>query len=109
MSRFMQQFAGKIVAPKALEIQELEDFGYVCSVYGSTIEIKPIGSPAGTPHSYFIPSFIRPKTGNISRIGQLIMGKYFGKTTISCIQTMDGVTDIQTVPLDTIILYGTSK
>lgn len=108
MSKTVRQFGGKIIVPKALEIQELEASGFVCTVYGTTVEIMPIGSPVGTPSSYFIPSYITSKTRTTPRVGQSIMGKYAWKTPIVCIYPSNPPI-IKVVWLDTIILFGTSK
>ena len=100
-------FGGRIVETKALKIEILEDSEYECEVPGSTIEIETIGSPKGTPTSYFISAGTKSKTNTKTRNGQLIIGKYSGKTTITCIRPEPE--DIQTVVLDTITMYGTSK
>jgi hypothetical protein len=107
---FGKMFGGKIIYPKASEIQELEDFGYTCTIPGTTISIVPMGSPASTTATdFFIPSFVTSKSRTTPRSGQLIVGRYAGKTTITCIQQIDEVEDIQTVILDTINLFATSK
>ncbi len=101
-------FAGRIINTKALEIEALEMFGYECAVPGTTIATISIGSPAGTPLDYFIPSFVTPRTRTTPRTGQLIIGKYSGKTAITCILPGDPP-DVQTVSLDTITFFGTSR
>src|SRR3989344_8444416 len=53
-------FGGRIINMKATEIASLEAADYTCAVFGSSISIVPIGSPAGTPTSYFIPSYVVP-------------------------------------------------
>jgi hypothetical protein len=105
---FAKPFGGRILYTKAIEIQMLESTGYVCFVLGETITIKPIGSPMGTPMSYFIPFSVRSKTGNSLRMGQLILGKYGIKTLITCELTYPPWTPA-TVSLDTITLFGTSR
>lgn len=100
-------FGGRIVSDRALEIGELEDFGYICDVPGYSIEIMPIGSPVGTPTSYLIPYSTRSMTGTVPSSGKLIIGRYIGKTEVVCQHPESE--DIQTVPLDTVDLYGTTK
>ena len=82
--------------------------GYVCVVPGETFTIKPIGSPAGTPMSYFISILTKSKTGNSLSVGQLILGKYAGKTSITCTLKSYPFT-VQTVILNRVSLYGTSN
>ena len=100
-------FGGRIIYPKAIEIEELEATGFVCFVPGSTISILPIGSPAGTPVSYFIPSFVTSATRTIPTASQLILGNYLGKITLPCVLPGDPPA-ATTVSLDTIIYFGTS-
>lgn len=103
-------FGGKITSTlKALEIQELEESGFVCNVPGTTIEILPIGSSAGTPTSYFIPSYVKSSTRTTPKAGQLIMGKYSGTTSITCIWTGETLTRTRVVPLRTVNYFGTSR
>ena len=107
-------FGGRITNMPALEIASLEGSGYVCSMSGTSISIIPIGSPPGTPTSYFIPSYITPRTRTTPAIGQLILGRYSGKTVITCTLTLflgshRRSTTITTVSLDTINLFGTSR
>jgi hypothetical protein len=102
------QFGGRIIYPKAIEIQALEAAGFQCIVLGSTFSIMPIGSPIGTPVSYFIPAGIFSKTRNSVRAGQLIMGKYSFKTMIECILPAEPPV-IVTVPLDTVTIFGNSR
>ncbi len=105
---FGRLFGGRITAPKAVEIEALESAGYVCPMYGTSISIMPIGSPAGTPISYFIPSFVTSKTGTTPASHQLIMGRYSGQTTIICILESYPPLE-QEVSLETINLFGTSR
>ncbi|KKQ88029.1 MAG: hypothetical protein UT09_C0005G0011 [Parcubacteria group bacterium GW2011_GWF2_38_8] len=101
-------FGGRIINTKALEIEALEGVNFECIVVGSTISIIPIGSPAGTPASYFIPTFITSKTRTTPSVGQLILGKYSTKTPITCI--FKGIPPVTVVVnLDTITLFGTSS
>jgi len=101
-------FGGRIIYTKALRIQTLEATNYSCAVSGTSIEIKPIGSPPGTPTSYLIPSGTISKTKTTPMASQLILGKYSGKTPITC--TYKGYPpNIQIVNLDNITLFGTSK
>lgn len=99
-------FGGKIINMKAVEIQALESAGFNCVVPGQTITILPIGSPSGTPTEYFIPFSTVSKTRNSIHTGQTILGKYIGKTIITCILPKPPLT--HTVSLDTITIYGTS-
>lgn len=102
-------FGGKIVNTRAEKIEELESSGYSCSYSGSTIEITPINVKGLImPYSYAIPNAVKNKTGFPIRTGQWIIGKYSGKTTITCILEGDPPLE-ETVTLDTISLYGTSK
>lgn len=97
-------FGGKIISTKATEIETLESANYSCVVAGETIQINPIKGPS----SYIIPAGTISKTGYKTRTGQWIIGKYSGKTTITC--TFQGEPPAtETVTLDTITLYGTSK
>lgn len=99
-------FGGKVSNTKAkdLEIKETE---YNCTVPGQTIEITPL---KGTkyPTGYIIQSGVRNTTGYSKRIGQWIIGKYTGTTTINCTLKVEPFTP-STVTLSTITLYGTSK
>lgn len=96
-------FGGKITNTKALRISTLEKQGYKCTVPGETIEIKPIKSGVT---SFLIPSNVKSKTGYKTNVGQWILGKYYGVSSITCAR--DGY-DTVYVTLDTITLYGTSK
>ncbi|MFH1608915.1 MAG: hypothetical protein ABH951_02795, partial [Patescibacteria group bacterium] len=97
-------FGGKIINTKALEIKTLESSNYHCNVSGETLEVNPIKGPS----SFAISSGTQNKTGYKIRSGQWIIGKYSGKTTITCIFQGEPPST-QTVTLDTITLYGTSK
>lgn len=102
-------FGGKIANTKAERIEELESSGYTCNTSGSTIEVTPINVKGLTmPYSYAIPNSIKNKTGFPIRSGQWIIGKYSGKTTITCILEGDPPLE-EVVTLDTISIYGTSK
>ena len=101
-------FGGRIISMPALEIAEMEAAGYICPLFGTSISIVPIGSPPGTPTSYFIPSYITPRTRTTPAIRQLILGRYSGQTMITCTLPSDPPITT-TVSLDTINLYGTSR
>ncbi len=100
-------FGGKIISDKALEVGELEDFGYICDVPGYSIEVLPVGSPAGAPTSYFIPYTAKSLTRTTPYSGKFIMGRYAGLTEIVCQHPESE--DIQTVSLNTVDLYGTTR
>jgi len=107
-----KQFGGRILNTKATEINNLESQGYTCNTPGTSILIRPIGSPAGTPNNFLIPSYVTSKTKTTPTSSQLIMGKYNGKTTITCRKPCPpppGRECIATVTLDNITLFGTSK
>lgn len=100
-------FGGRIASDRALEVGELEDFGYICDVPGYSVEIMPIGSPLGTPTSYLIPYTARSMTGTVPSYGKLIMGRYTSKTEVVCQHPESE--DVQTVSLYTVDLYGTTR
>ncbi len=101
-------FGGKITNTIAAPIMELELKGYACPMFGTSISITPIGSPTGTPTDYFIPSYVTPKTRTIPTINQLILGRYNGnQEIITCVNSFSG--QIETVSLETIDLFGTSR
>jgi hypothetical protein len=107
-STFGRLFGGKIISMKATQIEELEASGYICSMFGTSISIKPIGSRAGTPTSYFIPSYVSPKTRTTPGSGKLIIGKYSGQEIITC--TLPGEPPLtETIVLNTITFFGTSR
>jgi len=102
-------FGGKIANTKAEKIDELESSGYSCNYSGTTIEVTPINVKGLTmPYSYLIPTGIKNRTGFSLRDGQWIIGKYSGKTIITCILEGDPPLE-ETVTLDIISIYGTSK
>jgi hypothetical protein len=101
-----QGFGGTIIKVKAFEVERLENASYRCAVAGKTIEVKPILSKY--PKSYMIPATTPSKSESTPSTGQWILGTYTGKTTISCVKTIYPW-DTQTVILDTIKLFGTSK
>jgi hypothetical protein len=130
---FGSVFGGTIIAKPAIEISTLESSNFNCEAGlagGTSISIIPIGSPAGTSVSYYIPAFIAPVTGlwhnhetglysyyllpgtsdlykTVSTIGQLILGMYDGKIPIACVyQGYPPV--VVTVPLSIITYFGTS-
>ena len=98
-------FGGKIIWKKALQIQVLEATGFVCIVFGKTIQILP--TVKSFPKSYFIPTIIKNKTNVPISIGQSILGLYGVKIPIVCTNAESGVT--KTVNLSTVTLFGTSK
>lgn len=102
---FSKSFGGKITSTKANEIQELEGAGFECVVMGTTISIKPIGSPTNTPTSYYIPSWVKSKTRTEPNENKLILGKYGISTPITCVR----FEEVQVVNLKTITLFGTSR
>jgi len=106
-SSFGNVFGGRIINTKAVEIAGLEAVGYICPMFGTSISIIPMGSPISTPSSYFIPSYVVSKTRTTPTIGQLILGKYSGRTMISCMFPYPPSTIA--VSLDTITLFGTSR
>lgn len=96
-------FGGKIIsAPKSIEIQTLESSGFICTVVGSTFDIKPVGNSPEGP--YLTPISI----GNSSPVvGRWILGKYnIIKTPITCTNPT-GV--VATVSAYQVTLFGTSK
>ena len=99
-------FGGRIISTQATKIAELEDAGYDCYTPGTSISIRPLGSPIGTPTDYFIPTGVESQTRTTPLAGRLILGKYSGKTDIDCVN--DDGTSATTVSLDTIVLFGTS-
>jgi hypothetical protein len=101
-------FGGKIINTKAWEIQGYESVGYVCIVPGQTFTIKPMGSPVGTPMSYFVSLLAQSRTTNSLRTGQWILGRYAGKTSITCTLPYPPYT-AQVVSLSRVSVYGTSR
>ena len=99
-------FGGKIISNKAMEVEFKEWAGFECIVLGSSITIYPIGSPPGTPTSYFIPWGVTSAFPTMP--GQFILGIYSGKSTITCILKSNPPI-IETILLDTITLYGNSS
>jgi hypothetical protein len=108
-------FGGKIInGSKAMQIDILEWYGFNCMVFGTSIEIRPIGSPAITPTSYLIPWGTISDTKTTPATGQLILGIYNGKTNVTCIKPgkpgdSENPSIIRTVTLDTIKIFGTSQ
>ncbi len=102
-SAYGQIFGGKIINTKATKIQKLESSGYICVINGTSITIGPIKGPA----TYLIPFTTISKTKTIPSVGKWIMGKYSGKTIITCTKPGDPPL-ADTVILDTITLFGTS-
>lgn len=106
-SLFAKDFGGKITdSQKASKIKELENSNYSCAVAGKSIEINP--QKKTFPTSYYIPPSVTSKTKNQLMNNQQIIGKYSGKTTITCIFNGEPPTT-QIVTLDTMKIYGNSK
>ena len=104
-----KNFGGRIITTKALPIIALEAAGYSCVTFGSSVSVLPIGSPSGTPTNYFIPFYVLSKTRTTLAPHQWILGKYSGtQTTITCIYK-GTPTHTQTINLDTVTLFGTSR
>ncbi len=97
-------FGGKIIHTKATEIQSLEASGWTCVVPGTSIAIKPIKGPV----DYFIPLSTTSETKKKPATRKLIMGKYSGKTTITCTRICPPAFCTTTVTLDTVTYFGTS-
>ncbi len=104
-SSFGNPFGGTVTNTKATEIQNLEDENYSCIVAGSTIEINPI--VGSYPKSYYIPAGVSDKGDGSASSGDWILGLYGSQTPIICIYKGYPI-QIQTVNLDTIMLFGTS-
>ncbi len=104
---FQKQFSGVIIKMKALEIEALENANFACEVPGESIEIRPKGKKGYQPTSYIIPSGTISKTKHAPAVNQQIVGKYSGKTSVTCIY--QGFPPVEeTVTLDTIKMYGNS-
>ncbi|HEY4477956.1 MAG TPA: hypothetical protein VJB09_01635 [Candidatus Paceibacterota bacterium] len=102
-----RQFSGVITKLKALEIEALENANFACAVPGTSIEVRPKGKKGYQPTSYIIPSGTISKTKHSPAINQQIVGKYSGKTTVTCVY--QGFPPVEeTVQLDTIKMYGNS-
>jgi len=110
-SSFGSVFGGRIIDTKAVAVRTLENIGYICGMeyFGTSLEILPLGSPPGTPTSYYIYNYTHSKTRTIPMSGKLIMGKYFGKMTQICRKPCPPGECLQTVTLDVITLFGTSR
>jgi len=104
---FSSVFGGKVQADKATRISELEKEGYTCIVPGQTFQLSPLAGKFGMPVAYFISAATISRTKNALNSGQKIIGRYEGKTTITCERIEPP--DIQKVDLDTIGLWGNSK
>ena len=98
-------FGGRIINTTATEIQTLQSSGWECIVPGTSITIRPIKSPA----TYIIPAGVISKTKTTPRSGQWILGKYSGKTTVTCTRACPPAICTTTATLNTITLFGTSK
>lgn len=110
-SIFGKSFGGYVVGLKAPEIKTLENEGYVCAENGTSLSVLPLSSKGNLtpaePVGYFLPKYLTSKTDTMPEEGNLIMGKYSGKTLISCV--LEYPPDTQTVELDTVYLFGISK
>lgn len=100
-----KDFGGRIIKTTATRIQTLQNSGWSCIVPGTSIDIKPIKGPS----SYMIPLTTKSKTNTTPASGQQIIGKYSGKTVITCTRSCPPAVCETTVSLDTITLFGTSK
>jgi len=103
-------FGGRIIFKPAVEIATLEATNYNCQAGlagGTSISIMPLGSPAGTPVSYYIPPFVSPVTETIPVVGQLILGLHSGVFGITCVYRGYPPV-IVVVPLSIITYFGTS-
>jgi len=107
--RALSQFAGEIISIPAFEIMEVEAMGFQCAKHGTSFSIRPIGSPSGTPVSYFIPSFVSSSTNIIPSLNQKIMGIYFGMATVPCILPATPTPIITVVYLNNVSYFGNSK
>ena len=107
MSMMQKNFGGEITKMKARDVETLEEAGYECVVAGDTIEINP--QKKTFPSSYFISYSAQQKKTNKLQTGQKIIGKYYGKTTITCTKECPPAICIETVLLDTVKVYGNSK
>ena len=101
-------FGGRIILKPEVKIFSLESAGFNCQMLGGTsISIIPIGSPVGTPSSYYIPAAVSSVTRTITTPGQLILGIYAGKIPIQCVYP-SAPPVVVTVPLSIINYFGTS-
>jgi hypothetical protein len=107
LSLLSKNFGGTITDTKAKDIKNLEDQGYTCNVIGSTIEIKPQNEKM--PSSYMIPATVKSSTKNKTSTDQKIIGKYNGKTTITCEKECPPTVCTSIVVLDKVKMYGNSK
>ncbi len=102
-------FGGRVIETTAIPIEALKDAGYTCPMFGTSISILPLGSQTSTPINYFIPSYITSKTRTTPKMGGLILGKYEGQSMITCTRPCPPSVCVETVSLDTINLFGTSR
>ncbi len=101
------QFAGVILRTKSAKIEALENANFACSVPGTTIQIRSKGVKGYQPTEYIIPTGLISKTKKTVKANQLIMGRYSGKVSITCVY--QGVPPVEeTVQLDKITLFGNS-
>lgn len=97
-------FGIRITKLKAQPIEQKEKEGYTCIVAGQTIEGRLVGSPRGTPTSYFIPAGVVSKSGGPAKAGNQAIGFYTVPTPIVCIRPPAGVAIVK---LDTIAVWNT--
>ncbi|MBP6865978.1 MAG: hypothetical protein KBC12_00330 [Candidatus Pacebacteria bacterium] len=102
-----KQFSGIIIKLKAKEIEALENANYACAVPGTSIEIRPKGMKGFQQTSYIIPAATISKTKHAPSVNQQIVGKYSGKTSVTCIFQGEPPLE-ETVTLNTIKMYGNS-
>ena len=96
-------FGGKITNTKATEIQKKEDSGYTCELNGGkSITIKPVKGES----TYMIPS---SKNTRMISSGKWILGKYNGKTVVTCKKQCGETECKETVSLNTITLFNISN
>jgi hypothetical protein len=99
-------FGGKIKNTKATAL-ETKEKTYNCTTTGETFELTPLKG-LKVPTGYMIENGTKNSTGYKIKSGQWIIGKYSGKSSITCTLKMTPFTE-STVELDTITIYGTSK
>jgi hypothetical protein len=98
-------FGGKITSTKAVEIEALESVGYICDLNGTSLSLRPMRGPS----SVIIPFHVRPKTRTVPGVGKSILGRYAGKTTVTCRMPCGATECVDMVILDTVTYFGTSK
>jgi hypothetical protein len=102
-------FGGRILKTEATEITTTEAENYSCQMEGGTsIEVERIGTKEKTPTAFFIPANTKSKTGTVPMAKQLIIGRYSGTTSITCLSN-EKYRGAKTVSLTNISMFGTSK